>query len=77
MNIRFTRHINQHRSVPVRDAVVVCCKNADYCAPPRLRIMTTHVDTGQLSPDIISEIDVLALSSSRAIIQIPIVRRPH
>lgn len=75
MNILFTRHTNQHRPAPVRDAVVMCCKNADYCTPPRLKIMTAHLDTAQLSPDIVSQIDLITLSNGRAIIQIPIVRR--
>lgn len=75
MILVITRCRNRHRPAPVREAVVMRCNNADYCALPQLRIMAVHVDTGHLNHDIISQIDVITPSSGRAIIQIPIVHR--
>ena len=75
MNIRFTRYRNPHRPAPVRETVVVRGKNADYCAISHLKTMAIRLDTGHLNQDIVSQADVLVLSSGRVNIQIPIVRR--
>ncbi len=52
MNIRVNRYKNPHRSTPVREAVVVYGKNADYCALSQLKSMAGRLDTWDLSRDI-------------------------
>lgn len=69
------RRTNQHRPVPVREAVVVRCKTADYCALTQLSILAIHTDMGHLSQHIISQIDWSAPQLDGVIIQIPIDRR--
>ena len=60
MSLILIRRTNQHRLVPVREAVVVRCKTADYCALTQLSIMAVHVDMDHLSQYIISQIDWVA-----------------
>jgi hypothetical protein len=69
------RYINRHWPAPVQGAVVVRCKNADYCVLTQLSIMAPHLDTVHLSRNIVSQTNLLVLPNGRAIIQIPIVRR--
>jgi hypothetical protein len=75
MILVITRYKNRHRPAPVREAVVVRCKNADCCAQPPRKIMAVHADMDHLSQYFISQIDWFAPSNSRANIQIPIGRR--
>jgi hypothetical protein len=75
MNIRVNRYRNPHRPVPVRETVVVYGKNADYCALSQLKSMAGRLDTGHLNQEVVSQTDILVLSSGRVNIQIPIVRR--
>lgn len=72
MSIFLIQRTNQHRPAPVRKAVVLRYKNADYCALTQPSIMAVLVDMYHLSCDILSQIDWIAPSNSRAIIQIPI-----
>ena len=75
MSILFTRYRNQNRPALVQGTVVMRGKNADYCALTQLKIMALHVDMQHLNHDRVTQYDVMAPSSSSAIIQIPIVRR--
>jgi hypothetical protein len=75
MKLITIRCIIRHRPAPVRGAVVVRCKNADYCALSQLSITAAHLDTGHRSQYIIPQIGLIAISNGRVIIQIPIVRR--
>ena len=50
MNIRFTRYGNPHRPAPVREAVVVCGKNANYCALAHLKTMAVRLSMHAVRP---------------------------
>lgn len=60
MSMLFSRYRNRNRPAPVQGTVVVCGKNADYCALVQLGIMTPHVDMPNLNHDSISQYDVMA-----------------
>ena len=75
MSIRFTQYRNRNRSAPVQGAVVVRSKNADYCCLSQRIVLAARCNTVNRSQYIISQIGLIAISSGRVIIQIPIVRR--
>ncbi len=75
MSTRFTRYRNQNRPAPVQGTIVVRSKNADYCRLSQRIVLAARCDTVHRSQYIISQIGLIAISSGRVIIQIPIVRR--
>lgn len=73
-----TRYSNRHRPEPIREAVVLWCKNPVYCSPPQREIAGIRFDTGHLShlsDVIVRQIGLIVMSNGRAITQIPIDRR--
>ena len=75
MSIITTRYPNRHRPAPIREAVVLRCKNPVADSPPQreitgIRFTTMHLK--HLSDIFVSQIGTIVMSNGRATIQIPI-----
>jgi len=78
MSIIATRYPNRHRPAPIREAVVLRCKNFVDCSPTQREITgigfaTMHLK--HLSDIFVSQSGTIAMSNGRATIQIPIDHR--
>ena len=75
MSIITTQHPNRHRPEPVREAVVLRCKNPISGSPPQREIAGIRLDTGHLGHVIIRQSGLIVMSIGRVTTQIPIDRR--
>ena len=66
---------NTYRPAPVRGAIVLRCKTADFCAPNQLRLSVKSFNMRLIIHDGISQACLSVIPSDRDIIQIPIGRR--
>lgn len=79
MSIIWIRLSKRHRSMPIREGVVLRCKDAISGAPPRLEIADSRSDSGclsHLSHVIVNSNSGSFIFNSSVIPQIPIGRSP-
>ena len=77
MSIITTRYPNRHRPVPIREAVVWCCKNLVADSPPQREITGLRfakIQLKHLSDVFVRKIVTTVMSNGRTAIQIPIDR---
>lgn len=78
MSIIATRHPNRHRPAPVREGIVLRCKNPVAGSPPQREITGIGFTTmylKHLSDIFVSRFGTIVMSNGRATIQTPIDRR--
>ncbi|WP_239290412.1 hypothetical protein [Candidatus Nitrotoga sp. 1052] len=72
MSIIVTQHPNRHRPEPIREAIVLQRKNADYRSSLQRKVMGIHFDTGHLSHVIVRQTGLIVISIGNVTTQIPI-----
>jgi hypothetical protein len=78
MSIITTRHPSRHRPAPIREAVVLRCKNPVADDPPQREITEIRfvmMKLKHLNDIFVSQVGTIIMSNGRAAIQIPIDRR--